>query len=126
MLKAIIAIAIGSTVGGVFRWILSNKFNQFYTIPFGTLLSNLIAGYIIGFAMSALANMPNISPEWRLLIITGFCGGLSTFSTFSAEIVMFLQKGQITLGLSTIAIHVIGSVTMTFLGILTYQFIKAI
>lgn len=126
MLKAIIAIAIGSTLGGVFRWILSNKFNQFYTIPFGTLLSNLIAGYIIGFAMSALANMPNISPEWRLLIITGFCGGLSTFSTFSAEIVMFLQKGQITLGLSTIAIHVIGSVTMTFLGILTYQFIKAI
>lgn len=126
MLKAIIAIAIGSTVGGIFRWILSNKFNQFYTIPFGTLLSNLIAGYIIGFAMSALANMPNISPEWRLLIITGFCGGLSTFSTFSAEIVMFLQKGQITLGLSTIAIHVIGSVTMTFLGILTYQFIKAI
>lgn len=126
MLKAIIAITIGSTVGGVFRWILSNKFNQFYTIPFGTLLSNLIAGYIIGFAMSALANMPNISPEWRLLIITGFCGGLSTFSTFSAEIVMFLQKGQITLGLSTIAIHVIGSVIMTFLGILTYQFIKAI
>lgn len=126
MLKAIIAIAIGSTVGGVFRWILSNKFNHFYVIPFGTLLSNLIAGYIIGFAMMALSNMPNISPEWRLLIITGFCGGLSTFSTFSAEIVMFFQKGQITLGLSTIAVHVIGSVLMTMLGILTYQFIKGI
>lgn len=126
MLKPIIAIAIGSTVGGVFRWILSNKFNSLFIIPFGTLLSNLIAGYIIGFAMSALANSPNISPEWRLLIITGFCGGLSTFSTFSAEIVMFLQKGQITLGLSTIAIHVIGSVIMTLLGILTYQLIKCL
>ncbi|WP_392559859.1 fluoride efflux transporter CrcB [Orbus mooreae] len=124
MLKPIIAIAIGSTIGGVFRWILSNKFNSLFVIPFGTLLSNLIAGYIIGFAMTFLANSPTISPEWRLLIITGFCGGLSTFSTFSAEIVMFLQKGQITLGLSTIAVHVIGSILMTLLGIFSYQLIK--
>ncbi|RKS87502.1 camphor resistance protein CrcB [Orbus hercynius] len=124
MLKAIIAIAIGSAAGGILRWILSNKFNHYYTIPFGTLLSNLIAGYIIGFAMSLLSNFPSISPEWRLLIITGFCGGLSTFSTFSAEIVNFLQKGQITLGISAIAIHVIGSIIMTILGILTYQLIK--
>ncbi|WP_392551346.1 fluoride efflux transporter CrcB [Orbus wheelerorum] len=126
MLKAIIAIAIGSTAGGVLRWVLSTKFNTLFIIPFGTLLSNLIAGYIIGFAMTLLANSPNISPEWRLLIITGFCGGLSTFSTFSAEIVTFLQKGQITLGLSTIAIHVIGSILMTVLGILTYQWLKGL
>jgi len=124
MLKAIIAIAIGSTVGGILRWALSTKFNSLFIIPFGTLLSNLIAGYIIGFAMTLLANSPSISPEWRLLIITGFCGGLSTFSTFSAEIVTFLQKGQITLGLSTIAIHVVGSILMTVLGILTYQWLK--
>lgn len=126
MFKAIIAIAIGSTIGGLLRWLLSTKFNALFVIPCGTLLSNLIAGYIIGFAMTWFANNPSIAPEWRLVIITGFCGGLSTFSTFSAEIVTFLQKGQITLGLGTIAIHVMGSILMTILGILTYQWLKGI
>ena len=124
MLKSIIAIAVGSASGGILRWLLSTRFNFLYAIPFGTLVSNLIAGYIIGFAMNYFSNLPNIAPEWRLLIITGFCGGLSTFSTFSAEVVTFFQKGDISLAMGTIFVHLFGSLLMTFLGILTYQYLK--
>ncbi|OCG39811.1 MULTISPECIES: fluoride efflux transporter CrcB [unclassified Gilliamella] len=125
MLKLILAISVGSVAGGLMRWFLSLKLNVIaFTIPLGTLLSNLVAGYIIGFAI-AFFNHSNLSPEWRLLVITGFCGGLSTFSTFSAEVVNFLQDGRISWGLATILIHVIGSVLMTYLGILSYQYLRS-
>ena len=125
MLKLILAISVGSVAGGLLRWFLSLKLNVIaFTIPLGTLVANLIAGYIIGFAI-AFFNHSTLSSEWRLLIITGFCGGLSTFSTFSAEIVNFLQEGRFGWGLTTIAIHVAGSVLMTFLGVLTYQYFRS-
>ncbi|OCG58979.1 fluoride efflux transporter CrcB [Gilliamella sp. GillExp13] len=125
MLKLILAISVGSVAGGLMRWFLSLKLNIIaFTIPLGTLLSNLVAGYIIGFAI-AFFNHSNLSPEWRLLVITGFCGGLSTFSTFSVEVVNFLLEDRIFWGLATILIHVIGSVLMTYLGILSYQYLRS-
>ena len=95
MWKPVVAIAIGSTLGGLMRWGLSLRLNALFPdVPPGTLAANLVAGYIVGIALAFFAQAPGLSPEWRLLVITGFCGGLSTFSTFSAEIVALLERGQ--------------------------------
>ena len=93
-------------------------------IPMGTLLSNLVGGYLIGIAVAYFGDNPSLSPEWRLLVITGFLGGLTTFSSFSAEVVAFMQRGEITWALGTALVHLIGSLVLTFLGILTYQALK--
>jgi len=93
-------------------------------IPMGTLISNLVGGYLIGFAVAYFGNNPSLSPEWRLLVITGFLGGLTTFSSFSAEVVALMQRGEITWALGTALVHLIGSLALTFLGILTYQALK--
>lgn len=126
MLKPILAIALGSVFGGLLRWGLGLKLNNLFpSVPPGTLAANLIAGYIVGLAVAYFAHVPNLSPEWRLLIITGFCGGLSTFSTFSAEIVGLLQRGLYSWAMGAIAIHVTGSLVMTFAGIATVTWLKS-
>ena len=93
-------------------------------IPLGTLLSNLVGGYLIGIAIAFFGNNPNLSPEWKLFVITGFLGGLTTFSSFSAEVVALMQRGELTWALGTALLHLIGSLALTFLGILTYQALK--
>jgi len=93
-------------------------------IPLGTLLSNLVGGYLIGIAIAFFGNNPSLSPEWKLFVITGFLGGLTTFSSFSAEVVGFMQRGELTWALGTALLHLIGSLALTFLGILTYQALK--
>ncbi len=90
----------------------------------GTLGANLLGGYLVGFAVAYFANNPEISPEWRLLVITGFLGGLTTFSSFSAEVVNFMQRGEFGWALGTALVHLIGSLVLTFLGILSYQALK--
>ncbi|WP_350282150.1 fluoride efflux transporter CrcB [Nitrosomonas sp.] len=126
MWKPILAIALGSTLGGLLRWGLGLKLNNLFPdMPLGTLAANLIAGYIVGVAIAFFAHVPNLSPEWRLLIITGFCGGLSTFSTFSAEIVSLLQRGLYSWAMSAIAVHVAGSLIMTLAGIATVTWFKS-
>lgn len=90
----------------------------------GTLAANLIGAYIIGLAMGYFLQTPGISPEWRLLIITGFCGGLTTFSTFSAEVVTLLQEAELGWAAGTIVVHVSGSLILTFAGLCTWQLIK--
>jgi fluoride exporter len=93
-------------------------------IPLGTLISNMVGGYLIGLAVAFFGNNPQLSPEWKLLIVTGFLGGLTTFSSFSAEVVGFIQRGEFTWALGTAMLHLVGSLVLTFLGILTYQALK--
>jgi CrcB protein len=117
MWKSIIGVAIGAAVGAVLRWWLSAKLNAFFpTIPPGTLASNLIGAYVIGAGIAFFAGYPAIPAEWRLLIVTGFCGGLTTFSTFSAELVALLQGGRVLWAVAELLIHVTGSVLMTIAG----------
>jgi CrcB protein len=117
LLKSILAVSIGAALGALLRWVLSEWLNaSFPAIPPGTLLSNLIGGYIVGIAIAAFATS-SLPPEWRLLVITGFCGGLTTFSTFSAELVVQLQQGRALWAAAAAAVHLVGSVVMTFAGI---------
>lgn len=124
MLKSLIVIAIGASLGAWLRWLLGMKLNALFpTIPPGTVVANMVGGYIIGLAIAFLAASPTLSPEWRLLIITGFCGGLTTFSTFSAETVALIQEGRLLWALGSISLHVLGSLAMTAAGLLSYQMI---
>ena len=125
MFHSILAISIGASAGAVMRWLLGRSLNTLFpTIPLGTLAANLIGGYLIGIAMAVFATMPSLSPEWRLLIITGFLGGLTTFSTFSAETVTLLLRGQYAWGAGIIAAHLGGSLLMTILGIQTFKWLN--
>ena len=125
MWKPIAAISLGSALGALLRWNLGSRFNALFpSIPPGTLAANLIGGYIIGVAMGYFAQAPGIAPEWRLLIITGFCGGLTTFSTFSAEIVTLLQQGRLAWAMGAIALHVSGSLLMTLAGLASWHWLK--
>ena len=124
MLKSLFVIAVGASLGAWLRWILGMKLNALFpTIPPGTVVANMVGGYIIGLAIAFLAASPTLSPEWRLLIITGFCGGLTTFSTFSAETVALIQEGRLVWALGSISLHVLGSLAMTAAGLLSYQMI---
>ena len=121
------AISIGAACGALLRWQLAVRLNSLLPgLPPGTLAANLIGGYIIGVAIAYLSQAPNLAPEWRLFIITGFCGGLTTFSTFSAEVVTSLQEGRLTWALGTIAVHVIGSLTMTIAGLASWRALKSL
>ena len=125
MWKSIVAIGLGAACGALLRWHLGNKLNSvFPTIPPGTLAANLIGAYVIGLCIAFFATFPAISPEWRLLVVTGFCGGLTTFSTFSAEVTTLLQQGRVSWALGAVAAHVAGSVAMTFAGIGTIYLLK--
>jgi len=125
MMKSILAIACGAALGALLRWFLGLKLNSFFpAIPPGTLAANLIGGYIIGLAIAYFAWAPSVAPEWRLLIVTGFCGGLTTFSTFSAEVVTLLQQGRLLVALGAVGVHVGGSLFATFAGIVTWQLLR--
>lgn len=117
MLKSLFAVMIGGAAGCTLRWLISLRFNAFFpNLPPGTLIVNLVGGFIIGAAMAFFVRNPHIDPAWKLLIVTGLCGGLTTFSTFSAEIVTLLQSGKYLWAMTSVMVHVIGSLLMTFAG----------
>ena len=113
----VLAICIGASLGALARWGLGLWLTPGGVLPWGTLAANLIGGYLIGVAIAAFQAMPQLDPVWRLLLITGFLGGLTTFSSFSAEVVEFLMAGRYGLALLTAGLHVMGSLAMTVLGL---------
>jgi len=112
--QLLLAVFIGGGTGSVARWLLSMRFNPLHQIiPLGTLAANLVGAFIIGMGLAWFNRMTHIDPVWKLLITTGFCGGLTTFSTFSAEVVFLLQEGRVSWALLNIALNLLGSLMMT-------------
>lgn len=125
LLQALTAISVGASLGAVLRWCFGRAFNALFpAIPLGTLLANWLGGYLIGLAMAIFALAPSLAPEWRLFVVTGFLGALTTFSTFSAEVVSLLQTGRLWLAAAAISLHVGGSLLMTILGLLSVTLLR--
>lgn len=123
-LYAFIAVGLGAAIGAWLRWGMGLWLNPLFPqLPLGTLAVNLVGGYLIGIAVAFFMQHPGISPEWRLLIITGFLGGLTTFSTFSAETVTMLVRGQYLWTMAIVAAHLGGSLLMTLLGLQTFKWL---
>jgi CrcB protein len=122
---SIIAISVGAALGALLRWLFATRLNALFpALPPGTLAANLVGGYLVGVAIAFLGAHPSLPPQWRLFIVTGFLGGLTTFSTFSAEVVGNLAQGHVGWSLATVAAHVVGSVAMTLLGIGTVSLLR--
>jgi fluoride exporter len=114
----VLAVGAGAAAGAWLRWWLGAILNPvFPTLPLGTLAANLVGGYLMGIALAALSHFEALPPEARLLITTGFLGGLTTFSTFSGEAATLIGRQQLGWTAALIAAHVIGSILMTFAGI---------
>jgi CrcB protein len=125
MLPAI-AICIGACVGALARWGLGLWLNNpGGLIPWGTLAANLLGGYLIGVCVATFQSMPQMDPLWRLLLITGFLGALTTFSTFSAEIIAMLENERYAVALGTASLHLFGSLLLTVAGIKSALFLIA-
>lgn len=122
---AFFAVGIGAAIGAWGRWGLSLMLNALFPfLPLGTLVSNLVGGYLMGISMGLVALSGLLNPELRLLVTTGFLGGLTTFSTFSAESVTLFSRGEYGWASLHLLGHVLGSLLMTALGLMTVQLLK--
>jgi fluoride exporter len=126
----IVAICIGASAGALARWQLGLWLNPIapsqataLTLPMGTLVANLIGGYLIGVCVAIFQAMPNLDPIWRLALVTGFLGALTTFSSFSAEVVAMLNQGRYSLALMTAGLHLFGSLALTIIGIKSASYV---
>jgi len=116
------AVGIGAAFGAWLRWGFSAWLNpRLPQFPLGTLASNLVGGYLVGFAVAYFLARHDLPPHWRLFVITGFLGALTTFSTFSAEVTELLAKGEYITGLLLAATHLFGSLVLTAAGFATFR-----
>ena len=122
---SVLAICIGACAGALARWGLGLWLSPGGLIPWGTLAANLIGGYLVGICVATFQSMPQIDPLWRLLLVTGFLGALTTFSTFSAEVIAMLQEERYALALGTASLHLFGSLLLTVVGIKSAMFFIA-
>jgi CrcB protein len=120
VLLAVVAISLGASIGALARWGLTLWLGV-GAMPWGTLAANLIGGYLIGLVVAGLALLPELSPLWRLALVTGFLGGLTTFSSFSIEVVTMLTEGRLGMALVTAGSHLLGSLVLTWLGMRTVR-----
>jgi len=126
MLLSVASICAGASAGALLRWLFSGWLNPLWpAVPLGTLAANLVGGYLVGAAYAVIEAHPLLPPELRLLVITGFLGGLTTFSTFSLEVVIAAQRGDLAAATTTVALHLLGSLACTVLGIASYAWIRA-
>ena len=122
---SVLAICLGACVGALARWGLGLWLNPGGLIPWGTLAANLIGGYLVGLCAATFQALPQIDPVWRLLLVTGFLGALTTFSTFSAEVIALLQSERYAVAIGTACLHLFGSLLLTVLGMKTALFLIA-
>lgn len=121
---SLLSIFVGGGLGACLRWWLSLELNPFFpTVPLGTLASNMLGGYLVGVAIAYFSYRADLPPEYRLFIITGFMGGLTTFSTFSSEVVTLVTREQFGWALTTAGVHLFGSLVLTYLGMLTTRWL---
>lgn len=125
MMGSVLSICAGASLGALLRWILAGRLNPLLPeLPLGTLAANLVGGYLVGVAVAVFTHAPELSPQARLFIVTGFLGGLTTFSTFSAEVVTQMMQGRTGWALATALSHLIGSFAFTALGIATVGWLR--
>ncbi len=121
-----LAVAIGAVTGAWLRWMLGLWLNRHVeTLPWGTFAANMLGGYLVGLVLGVVAAHPDWPPFWRLLLVTGFLGALTTFSTFSAETVAFIEEGRFGMAVSYSGLSLAGSLLLTYLGLLTAHSLRA-
>jgi fluoride exporter len=118
-MTSVFAICFGASLGALARWGLGLWLSPGAVLPWGTLAANLIGGYLVGVCVAVFQALPQLDPVWRLALVTGFLGALTTFSSFSAEVVAMLQQQRYALALGTSALHLLGSLALTVAGIWT-------
>jgi CrcB protein len=125
-LLSLLAICVGASLGALLRWLLALRLNPLLpALPLGTLAANLVGGYAVGVAVGWLGQHPELPPQVRLFIVTGLLGGLTTFSTFSAEVVAHLEGGRLGWAFAVTGTHLAGSLLLTALGLATVRHLSS-
>lgn len=121
-MMSVFAICIGASLGALARWRLGLWLSPGAALPWGTLAANLLGGYLVGVCVAVFQALPHLDPVWRLALVTGFLGALTTFSSFSAEVVNMLGQQRFALAFGTAALHLFGSLLLTAAGIKSVVF----